>query len=863
AREIGVDRALVADLVAAHRLARDPFAGAAPSALYGLARVLGAREPREIAARRVDELVAGLQQAMDSLIIPLLEGDVPGIAAGLHAVAVRAALAVRPDGAAGALNDVLADVLPDPDARARLLADAVNHSGSDAEFWTHFAADHPEVPVAPVQYALHLGTLTGNNVPLMTALRQEQPDATSMRALALHLDGARLETLIRDTGAMPSDTREGEAPAAAQARLAGEINGLLEAAQPTAVVARLARTWHAADPESVAAPVADVLDRAVLHTEFDLATGTVDQLVEHHAGVLFDGMADPAARATTVDGLKRVQRLFQVSSDPQALGAVLTRRSVTGLPFRGALDIARFGKRAFLARFADAPAAVQGSLALMHDRSRSLADTVANLVVGQHQDARDVQPAAAGDVLRLGTDPDGGAHSGPPRPAGNVPGPGAPSGPPLPAVEDIPSWSDFFGGAEVCECGECRSVMGAAAYLVDQFEFLDKRCEDNDNGVTPLDVLIGHPTKRLTAGAPAGITGRRPDLAHIKLSCANTTTTIPTIDLINQILESVVAFGQTTSLQVDATGAALDPPRLSPNEPSPGVTGPELSAAPEHVVELAYRFVGGAVFPISLPYDRLLTTARAHMRQAGTSRAELIRLFGAGDAEAREAAVSAEGLGLLARDVEILTGAKLSGAALDAPIPTETLYGFPAVDPDAVDPAWVVQIATARPLLAALELSFEELVALVRTRFVGGEVPTADEADVAARLFLDVEQLKALRESGFVVEPDSDTARALDRGGLTAADVEAFVAARAERLATTAGVRPRPSPLPARPTGRGARHRRADRRRHSGPGFGLRHRPGALERAAIPAGAAEAGSAQCVCRPPHRRLGPRARPHAG
>src|SRR4029078_7103157 len=135
--------------------------------------------------------------------------------------------------------------------------------------------------------------------------------------------------------------------------------------------------------------------------------------------------------------------------------------------------------------------------------------------------------------------------------------------------------------------------IGPAAYLVDLFEFLDKRCSpDPATLVTPLDVLIGHPTKSLQPGGPPGIRGMRPDLAHIKLSCENTNTTIPTVDLINEILESVVAFGPRLPRAVAGTVNAVVPHVPAPNEPSPGVTGPELSAAPEHVVESAYRIVG-------------------------------------------------------------------------------------------------------------------------------------------------------------------------------------------------------------------------------------------------------------------------------
>lgn len=781
AREIGVARDMVADLVAAHRMALAPLAGTPPSVLYGLARTLGAREPRLIAIRRIEELVSGVQRSVEALVIPPFDGDLPTLVAQLHEAAVRAALALRPDGNEGALDDVLATALPDPVLRVGLLAAAVNHTGDDASFWSGFSADHPDIAVAPIQYALHLGTLTGNSVPLMAALRDELPEATSARSLAFHLDDQRLRALIASSGAMPSNVLDGESPEDARARLAGEVSGLLAASHPTAVVARLAQGWHLAAPESVEGPVVDVLARAVLKTDFDIGKGSVDDLVEKHADVLFEGMDDAATRNQAVGGVKRVQRLFQVSPDPNTLGLVASSRNAAGLPFRGALDIARYGKGSFLAQFADTPVEVRASLALMHDRSRSLSDTIANLIVGQHQDVRDVRPGAAGDIVQLGTDP-------PTAPDAGAPGPGpAPGVAPVlapaaatPAVDDIPSWSDFFGGAEVCECSECRSVVGAPAYLVDLFEFLDKRCTPAANGVTPLDVLIGHPTKTVAEGAPPGIAGRRPDLANLKLSCENTNTTIPTVDLINEILESVIAFGQIVPLATDAAGEPLAPHQLSPNEPSVGVTGAELSAAPEHVLERAYRLVGQAIFPVSLPYDRLMATARVNIRQAGSERAALIRLFQSGDPDARNNAAAAETLGLLARDVEILTGAKISGGPPDAAIPSEALFGFTTGDPE-----WTTKLSNSRTVLRTLEISFEDLTALLRTRFVGGEVPAGDGVDVGSRLFLDVDQLKALREADFVVEAGSNTALALSRGGLSAEEVKAFVDVRVDRLATT------------------------------------------------------------------------------
>src|SRR5262249_40957584 len=81
----------------------------------------------------------------------------------------------------------------------------------------------------------------------------------------------------------------------------------------------------------------------------------------------------------------------------------------------------------------------------------------------------------------------------------------------------IPDWQTLFGSPDTCACWDCASVHGAAAYFVDVLHFLD------DRGVRAL------------------LFNRRPDLGDIELSCENTDTALPIIDLVNEILEDTVA----------------------------------------------------------------------------------------------------------------------------------------------------------------------------------------------------------------------------------------------------------------------------------------------------------------------------------
>ena len=102
----------------------------------------------------------------------------------------------------------------------------------------------------------------------------------------------------------------------------------------------------------------------------------------------------------------------------------------------------------------------------------------------------------------------------------------------------------------MCDCNDCNSVYSPAAYFVDLLQFL-RKLDKNEAGWTPLDVLIGNyndpdPNKQFP--------GKRPDLPHIGLTCENTNTLIPYIDLVNEVLESYVAFEKLDKSTAKDTG---------------------------------------------------------------------------------------------------------------------------------------------------------------------------------------------------------------------------------------------------------------------------------------------------------------------
>jgi len=94
--------------------------------------------------------------------------------------------------------------------------------------------------------------------------------------------------------------------------------------------------------------------------------------------------------------------------------------------------------------------------------------------------------------------------------------------------KEVPDLDTLFGHADFCECEECRSVYGAAAYLTDILHYLENR-------LSSINCAPGE-----TASLTEVLLRRRPDLADIDLNCDNTNTAFPYIDIANEIMEGFI-----------------------------------------------------------------------------------------------------------------------------------------------------------------------------------------------------------------------------------------------------------------------------------------------------------------------------------
>ena len=270
-------------------------------------------------------------------------------------------------------------------------------------------------------------------------------------------------------------------------------------------------------------------------------------------------------------------------------------------------------------------------------------------------------------------------------------------GPP-PDLKTMPDARALFQAAGgFCDCEHCGSVYSPAAYFVDLLRYLNvssperlERLQKNQAVLSrlahfqPLDVLLG----------------RRPDLADLPLTCENTQTALPYIDLVNELLEARMTGGS----------AAFDTGKTPADV---------LRAVPQNLSRDAYAKLQEAVHPLSLPYHQPLALARAYLAHLGVTRLELMRALGRG--QYLRLAIVAESLGMSPEEFGMVAGA-----------PAELWRHFGLSGDSYAGVAYVEVLKHAPAFLEATGITFQNLIDLVSTRFVNAdnqlvlETPTID-----------------------------------------------------------------------------------------------------------------------------------------
>ncbi|WP_406466397.1 neuraminidase-like domain-containing protein [Streptomyces sp. NBC_01594] len=672
ARETGLDDDVLETFAGSCRLSKELPEAVPTAVFYGLARAGRLVDLRGLGAAGLAMLDAGLRRAIGENIIPALgEGLLAAAVQTIYRLAPVQVLDQPTSGERASLREVLSLAVQDEGQQLELLQLAADFEGSHAEF-TESLHGHEGLQdqAERIAFVTQLGSLTRDNVPMMRAL-ETTTGATSMRALAFALEPEIVRGLASDPAVTVPADLPGDSDTARRRHYADGVLGLLRNAYPTVLVARKIGELADEGADSVVTMHAARFLKEVALSREDFNLAT-SRITDFADHI---GGSEKEREAALRDVL-RVQRLFRISTSEGNLEGLLRSG------FSSSFDITR--KLTLEGFVAGHQQALGGEAETALTYRRAAAVSAANMMMALH-------------VHQLGADVTPYAVSG--------------------GMKEVPSWAQLFGTASGCECGQCRSWLSPAAYFVDLLLFLDKK-HAADQTKTPLEVLLA----------------RRPDLGHLKLSCENTDTTLPYIDLVNEVLESY-AFSDG----VPDASAAHD---------VTDETAQELRDSPRNVQESAYRQLARATYPPSLPFDRALEISRAYLGQLGVARHELLAAFEGSYADADTEAAKrreslAESLGISAREHEIITGHDFSGT----PRWVELVELFGSAEGGTA-------VGTDVPsFLDRAQLRFADLVELLTCRFIGPAQALYERLEAVHGEFeVTSKELRAFIDAGYAAD---------------------------------------------------------------------------------------------------------------
>ncbi|MEU4419671.1 neuraminidase-like domain-containing protein [Actinoplanes sp. NPDC024001] len=658
----GWDARLVALAATADHVAADT--GLDPAAAYALVRAGLPGDPAGLAGVAPQAVDRALTATATAGIVDLDEPARRQAVAAFTGFARAHRLAATAPGALSSQRDMLAAAdLTDNQAAAfdDIEATIAHTGGAPDDLWT--AAAEADLPVDTLKLVGRLGRLTLNNAPLTRRLlRTLKSNHLGPALVSLNLHQPRAWERAVRAAADSAEVAVGDLVPPAfpgLAAYAADMARKVRISFPTNVVASAVATGRltlADVDDTVRHHTATVLDRAAA-LDLQLGRTPVSAMLHEHGTALLDGI--PAGQRDAVTAtIRTLHRVYQISPTDEAMAALLDA------DLRSAHDVTAMPLRTFLARHGERFASAAEAT-----RTYAKAQQVAGAALTTVTAAR--QLAAAPPVFALSGTGAAAHRAGQDR-----------------LVETFPTMEQLFGSQDFCTCDHCRSVLGPAAYLVDLLHFLDPPAGTLPSGAkAPFEVLDA----------------RRPDLAELPLTCENTNTVLPYIDLVNEICEYYVAHGRLTTGAVRDTGDALSA---------------DLVAEPQFLIPQAYDELRRAVHPMTLPFDLWLETVRRLLDHFGTPLWQVLETFRRSDElypRGRHryglAAVAIERLGLSPAEHDLLTAA-------DQQAHWHELYGYRPAD----EAKALAELPNAVTLARRLGVSYRDLLLLVTSRFVNPEL---------------------------------------------------------------------------------------------------------------------------------------------
>lgn len=463
----------------------------------------------------------------------------------------------------------------------------------------------------------------GNDNAKLVDLFQRDGNTNSLRDIALTLNKAAFIDKVR----VIADDKPDEEKHTFAINLRRDLFKL----EPTAMLVNMVKDVKVPFlNDAIGINVAAVLTR---QPDFNIKTTSVYELIKNEE--TFQDISADAQDAVKIQ-LKTLQRITAVSPDPDAVPVLYNAR------IQSAMQISALPMKQFIATLSGSDLD-ENILAQIHYNAQQTQIRNEQFLVSVREAARPTGVALIDKSLDAYIHPQ--AHVMKPVGAAVIAEKSREEYAKGQIEEHNLSWDLLFGDADFCECGECNSVYSAASYFVELLNYLRNNNLDPD---APDSIKKKEDPRDISSTPLEKLFDRRPDLGCLELTCQNTNTLIPYVDLVNEVMENYVAFKKLKPFNVDDE------------------TSSELLAEPQHTEYQAYCILKNEVYPFTLPYHQPVDAARTYLKYLDTSRHELIDTFrknNAGDDaelvtlkdEALNRAADAEFLGLTMEEYVILT----------------------------------------------------------------------------------------------------------------------------------------------------------------------------------------------------------------
>jgi len=689
-RSTGWDARLIALASLAERM-RSTFKKELPAeGFYALFRAGLPQEKDQLVLLSPEIVERTLRKMRDAGIIGLNDEEITNFKRGFTPLAEKIRFEVQIPGFRSTYGEFLGIAGLDEEAKKKFLSLFLESAEDDEVLWQKAReAGLEEETIQRLRLQGKLALLTGNSASLVAHLMEAVKDPEELVEKDFDQTETWKDLLYQIAEGNEDRLQDLIPPAYTGERLENRLSAYamdlarkIRQSYPTQVVARLVERDREADHfrfGNARGGLVSLLKRAA-RKGYEIGRTPVESFLKEHFDLLEGLNGD---REVIKRHLKALHRVYQITPSDEAM-PVLFRMGLTS-----AQEVTLYTEEEFSAHYAS-------TYREIHDREPESLE--ASLIYRKARQVEGVVFNMASIIRWLG------------------------SAPPLPVIsadreereslreviKELPTLETLFGSLDFCECEHCRSVLSPAAYLVDLLRTLEewgdrwqRRLEregrDPEGARKPYKVLIE----------------RRPDIIHIPLTCENTHTAMPYIDLVNEILEYWVAEGRLDRNSAKDTGSA---------------TSEELIAEPQYIEPEAYKKLQKARYPINLPFDLWIETVRKFCDLFEMPLWWILEVFRPTDALFEDSgedyglfAVLMEQLGLSPAEVSVFTDPNLLNKWY-------RLYGYQREEE-------ATELNSAKILARRLGVSYRELAEILQTGFVNPELHRDDRI-----LILDYEE---------------------------------------------------------------------------------------------------------------------------